>query len=486
MIVWLAAMGIGLRYWHFRGDYSLNHDDICLALNLIGRNSRELTHTLSFDQAAPLGFLLIEHAMVRLMGPGERALRLLPFLFGCVSVGLLARLASKLQPALEALAVVAFFAFSQALIESCIQVKPYSLDVLVSIIIVTACLPLIRSKATANELVTAAAVGAIALWCSFPAVFLLIGIGGVSAAAAIADRKLARRSLLGVFSAWAIDGVLAFWFSLRPGILNRNLARLDSALLFPIHTPARIIPWLVEAATNLGLVATTTRLALPAAAALLAAALIALRRRDRIGLMLAAPIVLCFIAAVAQEYPWFPRLIFFTAPLTLILIARQIGYAMRTRGRAAQIMTAAILTVAIVYSGLSAFKYIVVRGSGFDDPRGAVAAIARDWQPGDLIYASGAAMPCIMYYRQLLPDARRLNFVSSRHPDYVPNQIERIVPLPKTNGRLWFMYFQPTETDFDTHILNRFHQAGTLIFSSRYQNFEVTLWELGSGLPPGF
>jgi hypothetical protein len=53
----LVALGIVLRLREFVLNFSLNHDDICLALNVMSRGPRGLTHSLDFDQAAPLGFL---------------------------------------------------------------------------------------------------------------------------------------------------------------------------------------------------------------------------------------------------------------------------------------------------------------------------------------------------------------------------------------------------------------------------------------------
>jgi uncharacterized membrane protein len=85
---------------------------------------------------------------------------------------LISRLATMLSPSFEAIAVVGFFGFSQALIESGIQVKPYSLDVLVTIILVSACLPLTRDSGNRTEPLAAVAAGTFALWISFPA-FLL-------------------------------------------------------------------------------------------------------------------------------------------------------------------------------------------------------------------------------------------------------------------------------------------------------------------------
>jgi len=480
----VVAIGIGLRFWDYFENYSLNHDDICLALNLIGRSAGGLTHTLDFDQAAPLGFLWIERAMVCLFGPGEMALRLLPFVFGCASVILLARLATMLLPPLEAIAVVGFFGFSQALIGSAIQVKPYSLDALATIVLVSVFLPLTRNSASRTETIAAAAPGAFAMWFSFPSLFVIGGIGAAAAIFAIVDREIVRfRRLLPVFCMWAVSAVCAYWISVRGGLLNGSLAHHDFVQMFPLRTPALIVPWMIEGVATLGSISTSVWLALLAAVALLFAVALMLWRRDRLSLLLAAPIALCFIASVAQKYPWIPRLLFFATPLTLMITACEVGCFVRERSNALRILAVSIACIALVYAGLSAFKNVVVNNRGFDDPRGAVEAIAQAWQPGDRIYASGPAMPCIIYYRKIL-HAEQLDFVSSRNPVYVPGHAERIVALPKTEGRLWFLYFAPNEKDFDRRILANFHQAGSLLSSSRYKNFIVALWDLTPASEP--
>ena len=438
---------------------------------------------LDFDQAAPLGFLWIERAMVCLFGPGEMALRLLPFVCGCASMILLARLAATLLPPFEAIAVVGFFGFSQALIESAIQVKPYSLDILATIVLVSVFLPLTRNSTRPSELVAATISGALALWLSFPAAFVLAGMGAVTAGLAIIDRNIAGlRRLLPVFCAWAVSAGCA-WISVRPGLLNGSLAHHDFLHMFPLHTPALIVGWMSESVITLGSISTSVWLAPIAAVALLFAVALMLWRRDRLSLLLSAPIALCLIASVAQKYPWIPRLLFFAAPLTLMITAREVGRFVRERAPALRMLAVSISGIALVYAGLSAFKNVLVNDGGFDDPRGAVAAIAKAWQPGDRIYASGPAMPCIIYYRMML-HADQLDFVSSRNPVYVPDQAQRIVPLPKTEGRLWFLYFAPNEKDYDQKILTNFHQAGSLISRARYKNFIVALWDLGPESKP--
>jgi hypothetical protein len=54
-----VALGVALRLWEYLANFSLDYDSVCLALNVINRGARGLTQTLDFDQAAPLGLVLV-------------------------------------------------------------------------------------------------------------------------------------------------------------------------------------------------------------------------------------------------------------------------------------------------------------------------------------------------------------------------------------------------------------------------------------------
>ena len=181
-----------------------------------------------------------------------------------------------------------------------------------------------------RQLIVAGAAGALLLWCSFPAVFVLAGIGGELAAAELFDRRTGRLNrLLGVSAVWTISGALAYRFSMRPGLLNLRLARIDAPHMFPLDVPQQWAPWLIEALNNLGSISSSVRLAPLMALAIVLAVAIAFWRRDRTGMLLIAPVAVCLFAAIAGHYPWFPRLLLFTAPLTLMLAARELGQVVR-------------------------------------------------------------------------------------------------------------------------------------------------------------
>ena len=57
-----------------------------LALNIVNKPWPTAFQPLAYAQGAPVGFLLLEHGAVRLLGNNELALRLIPFLASVVTI----------------------------------------------------------------------------------------------------------------------------------------------------------------------------------------------------------------------------------------------------------------------------------------------------------------------------------------------------------------------------------------------------------------
>lgn len=479
-----VTLGVALRLAEYLANFSLNHDDICLALNVITRGARGLMHTLEFEQAAPLGFLWAERLAIVSLGDGQRALRLLPLVSGCLSVPCFWLLAARLTPPFEAIAATGFFAMSQTLIGASVGVKPYSLDVLIAILLIWLYLPIVAAEVDRAVSWTASLVGAVSLWISFPAIFVL---GSIGIAIAAPGLQRARRAALfrhaPFLALWAASAGLAYWYSARPGLLNPRVVS-HRHYEFPLHDPHLMVVWVLEALQNLGSISTSVRLA-PVAAIVFAISLgSAILRRSRTSIALAVPILLAFLASVLQRYPWIPRLIFFLVPLLLLLAALECGALMRSVGTRPRRVAALLIIIALAYSALSAVKNVLFEDPGFDDPRGAVASILAHWQPGDHIYASDAGLPPLIYYGSMLNSDSRLSFVSPRKPAYTPSGSARYVPLPTREGRLWFIYFVPNEIDYDQDVLSHFAERAELLERTQFKHYVVTLWLLSASASP--
>jgi hypothetical protein len=409
------------------------------------------------------------------------ASRLLPVLAGCAAVLMAWPAALTVLRPVEALVVTGYLAFSQDLIAASSQVKPYSLDVFISLFLLWCTVPLFDEQPTRQKLSTAAIGGSLAIWFSFPAIFVMVGFAVALLISILRSRhRNSLWSILPVLLLWATSAGLAYWFSFRPGLLNLRLAAADANYQFPIYSLNIAFGWLFTALRAIAATMTSVRLAPVAVVALITAIVIALSRRDTVAAVLGAPAILCLLASVAQCYPWFPRLLFFLVPLLAILIVSEIGWLVRANLLSMRRPVVAVAVAGLTYSCVSAIKNVGLHPTGFDDPRSAVAAIVAAWQPGDGIYASDAGMPPLLYYARSAIAHSSMTFVSPRKPMFQSDEQE-LMPALRAVGRVWFIYFDPTEHNFDQRTLAHFGRSGRLLRSSQYKNYIISLWSIGTG-----
>src|ERR1700677_505042 len=76
----IVLIGFLLRLRRYLQDRGLMHDDAQLATNIFSRSFAQLVRPLNIgDQAAPVGFLILQKCSTTLLGHGELALRFVPF-----------------------------------------------------------------------------------------------------------------------------------------------------------------------------------------------------------------------------------------------------------------------------------------------------------------------------------------------------------------------------------------------------------------------
>ena len=110
-IAWIIiGFGILIRLIQYLYNRSLWADEAVLALNIVNRSYLELLQPLDYDQAAPIGFLLVEKLAVQLFGNNEYALRLFPLFSGIISLLLFYQLAKRFIPKAAIPIALALFA----------------------------------------------------------------------------------------------------------------------------------------------------------------------------------------------------------------------------------------------------------------------------------------------------------------------------------------------------------------------------------------
>jgi hypothetical protein len=418
----LCAIGAALRLWQYGAGASLWADEANLALNIIDRPLGSLLGPLDYRQVAPPGWLVLVKAAVTLLGDGERALRLVPLLGSLVALPLCWRVARRaLPPGVGPLLALGLVAVAPPFIFYAAQVKPYSTDVAVALLLVALALET-RLHRNRDHVLRFGVVGAVAPWVSYPALLVGAGVLAALAAAALRERDRARLRPLALFGlVWTVSGVgIVMWArsTLTPDDSLYMERFWDQAFLPLPPASLRDLAWPVIRLTT---VYGGGGLRYPAPGLFLILAAIGawgLWRwaRDRAWLLL-GPIATTFAAAAVHVYPFAPRITLFLVPSFLMLTAAgpdTLGHLAGGRQRWVAAL-GAIACAALAVLGLvrSPLPYA-------PEPLGPVLrAMRQAWQPGDRAYVYYGGEKAFVYY------ARRYGFAPG---DYVLGRCARSDP----------------------------------------------------------
>ncbi len=331
----LVAAGALLRIWQYLGHAAFWLDELALVRNVVDHPLSELlTRPLDYRQVAPPGFLAVERGLVLLFGAGERSLRLFPLLSSLAALYLFWRLAERLLSGLARPFAVALFAFSPELIFYGSDAKQYASDSAIALLLTILVFGYRAGPPTWRRGLFLGAAGAVSVWFSQPAVFMLAGLGGALLLLAAAERRAAPGQatppapLAPTLTAVALWGLSAAGSTLvatrvMGPVTHDYMQRFwQPAFLPPLTEVSRVAEWLANTLSaefgREGLNYRATPLYVAAAA--LGLAVLWRRRRDA-ALLLAAPIAVTLAAAVARQYPFKGRLIAFLIPCFLLPVA---------------------------------------------------------------------------------------------------------------------------------------------------------------------
>ena len=131
---------------------------------------------LAYDQHAPLLYVFLEKGIFELLGSSEDALRLPSLVASLLSLPLFYWWTRRTAPSLVSLIALVFFAFNPRLILYSAQMKPYTIDVLATLLVCLCGLGLRQHGCRPRWLALFAVAGAVLIWVSFPVVFVLVGV----------------------------------------------------------------------------------------------------------------------------------------------------------------------------------------------------------------------------------------------------------------------------------------------------------------------
>lgn len=173
----LVAIGLLWRCSRYFLAFPVWGDEAMLLLNYFDRDFGDLFGPIDHCQIAPFLYHASTLASLKLFGSGELSVRLPSFLACLGSMVLFWRLARLTLPPLARTVAIGIFAVSIWPATMGSLSKPYALDLFMSLALLVAAVSWLRYPARLRPLVGLTAIVPVALWSSYPAVFVAGGIG---------------------------------------------------------------------------------------------------------------------------------------------------------------------------------------------------------------------------------------------------------------------------------------------------------------------
>lgn len=475
----LILLGSLLRLRQYLTGRSLWLDEAMLALNVIQRDFAGLFQPLSYDQGAPIGFLLIEKALVSLFGDHEYVLRLFPFLAGIASLGLFYLLLRQLTSGAGLLIGLALFAAGPSLVYYSSEVKQYSVDVAVTTGLLLLSTNLFKGHTGRNLFFWLGFAGVFALWCSHPALFTLAGIGvGLLLKAFRQKERSLWFSTVAIGSAWLLNLGASYFVSLRSLQDNTFLLEFWQDHFLPLP-PWSNPGWFPSLFRNF--IQSQIGIAFPIffALALVTGWVFLLKRYPTLAIAIAGIFIFALLASALRIYPLGGRLSLYLVPPILILVSHFIsGLYERLRSKPVYSAVFTILaSMALLYSPLVETFHNFINPKYFEHMRPTMATLSQNWQPGDVLFVSNGALPAYLFYAERYGIDGITPYTSEASDYSNPETLaHRLDPL-SGNSRAWILLSHVyekgsfNEREFLLNTLNRmgeqrreFREPGTSVY----------------------
>ncbi|HET7233984.1 MAG TPA: glycosyltransferase family 39 protein [Longimicrobium sp.] len=452
-------IGVLLRLAQYAVNRSLWMDEALLASNFLDGPWSRLLETFERGQTAPLGFLALVKGAAALLGRAELALRLPTLVAGLATLAFLPRVARRYTTRRALPFAVATVALAPYLVYYSSEVKPYAFDALCSVAVLALAHDAARRPHGRRLAAAFALAGAVAVWLSQPAVFMLAGTGTVLGARALRRRDLsALRLLAPVALAWAASFagsyavarhqlgdaayMKAFWrtgFAPLPPRAAGDWLWLPRMLARVFREPMGVVGHDTSA---LSAVATAAALLLFAAGA----AWMARHRRLRLALLL-APAGAALLASAAHVYPFGAelstggRVLVFLLPSLALVMAEGVAAAPRLiPGSAGRAALAAAAALALLPGGAYAALSVPHLRA---EVKPLLEYVNEQRRPGDLMYVYYNGQPVFEYYAPRY-GWNRSNTVAGACARMEPGRYVDDLARLRGRPRVWLLFVEGT------------------------------------------
>jgi hypothetical protein len=462
-LVAFMALGAVLRIGRYASNPALWHDEAAVAINVLYRSYGDLTKALLYvhggvpasvrphmgrapsdapgvaddlpEQGAPVGFLLAEKAAVDVLGNNEYALRLLPLLASLAALPLAYLVARQMLGPPASLLVLFIFAIMEPLIAYAVQVKPYTLDVVVTLLFLWLALRAVRRGLGRMELIALGVLGVVTPWISLGSVMVAAGVGLTLFVWELRCRRTREALALAcVGGLWLASFGVLYVRVLRDWIACNDeggwYVRWGHFMPLPPRSFSDLA-WYPRSFFNFFMDPMGFQLKGVAALAFVLGCVALARRRTAVLALLLLPFGLTLLASGLHKYPFSTsgqietplagRVIFFLLPAAALLIGAgaEYLYAPKTDDSSSggsgtsgaesaksrhvagagvrRTTVVALLAILLLPATFEALRRLA-SPPDVQEARDVLAAVRKNMQPGDTVYLSWGCMHVAQYY----------------------------------------------------------------------------------------
>lgn len=380
-------------------------DEAWLGLDLMSRSILDILASRVFTvdlPVVPMGFALMEKAVISALGPSEYALRLFPLMCGLLSLGLFYRVASHYLGRNGCLIALALFAFNSILIRYSAESKQYATELLAVLWLYHVAFDSLGDYKNEEARRRLLYSGILAIFISHMSVLVILAVALIQWVDCFRDKAWDRsRELIVTHLLWLCVLFLfhgyACWFMFNSRVLLQNAK--EFFMPYPVWSfPA--LTWTTRSFDRLFAEVVGIDFFLLGSVLFGWGWFSLFRRHKAQAVLLVAPLALAWAGAVLHKYPFGHRfLIFATVPL-IISISRGVIALMEIRTPRQRLKNALAVAVlaALLARPVGAEAYAQVHGYNIPDYREAVGYLKAHWQKGDALFLNHSAQFTYGYY----------------------------------------------------------------------------------------
>ena len=396
----LVAVGALLRLREYAANRSLWRDEASLVYNVLHRGWLGFDHPLDFNQGTPPGFFVIEHAVASIFGSTELALRAPALLASVLALVVMAVLVRRELDATTGLVALALFAGATALIEYGNEVKQYSLDVLVALLIALVVSYAWRAHLDRRWCIVLGATGASAVWFAHITPFVLVAAGATLAWVPLRQRDLAvLRRLALVGSAWFASWLVLYLWLLR-NLGDSSFLRTywqDAFLPIPPHDSQGLERWHAVLSSTSTLVTGRSAVDLLVAVVAVIGVVRLARQQKGVLAMAVGPWIAVVVASAFELYPAAERMVLFVVPGLAVLLGAGVADVVGRLRRTAPLLATAVAVIFVLLCSAAGLGRLATTTT-IEEQRPLITTLGEDALPGDAAYVTETAEPAFDYY----------------------------------------------------------------------------------------